>query len=202
MYCLNNENNRLLVSRFQLLDAKIVNHALKALRVIKKKNLVNIFARRLFGSKIKSMDILIPYLHYIGIMTLMGSLIAEHLFLKPGLSASRIRSLAGVDLVYGLAAIVVLATGLLRWFVYGKGSDFYLSNPLFHAKLTLFVLLGVLSIFPTIKFLKWRKQITNGKAPDTSDRNIRKMLMFVRIELLIVVIIPLLAVMIARGVGM
>jgi len=147
------------------------------------------------------MYILIPYLHYIGIMTLMGSLIAEHLILKPGLSKPQIKLLAMVDLIYGLSAILVLATGLLRWFVYGKGNDYYLSNPLFHAKITLFVTIGILSIFPTIKFLKWRRQINNGQEPQIGEKVIKRQLLFIRIELFLVIIIPLLAVMIARGVG-
>lgn len=147
------------------------------------------------------MDILIPYLHFIGIMTLMGSLISEHLILKPSISKEQIKSLATIDLIYGLSAIVVLTTGLLRWFVYGKGYDFYMGTPLFHIKLTLFIVLGILSIFPTIKILKWRKQIKRGEEPDISEKGVKKLLMFIRIELLIIVIIPLLAVLIARGSG-
>lgn len=148
------------------------------------------------------MQILIPYLHYISIMALMGSLISEHLILKPRLSAQQIRSLAGIDFVYGISAILVLVTGLLRWFVYGKGSEFYLSNPLFHTKLTLFVILGVLSIFPTVKFLKWRKQVKKGEDPTIEEKTVKRLLMYIRIELLLVAVMPLLAVMIARGVGM
>lgn len=148
------------------------------------------------------MQILIPYLHYISIMALMGSLISEHLILKPRLSAQQIRSLAGIDFVYGISAILVLVTGLLRWFVYGKGSEFYLSNPLFHTKLTLFVILGVLSIFPTVKFLKWRKQVKKGEDPAVEEKTVKRLLMYIRIELLLVAVMPLLAVMIARGVGM
>ena len=148
------------------------------------------------------MHILIPYLHYIGIMTIMGSLIAEHLILKPGIGKQQIKSLAAIDLVYGIAAILVLATGLLRWFVYGKGTDFYLTNPLFHTKITLYVIAAVLSIFPTIRFLKWRKQVVNGLEPDTGERIVKRLLLYIRIELLIIAVIPLLAVMIARGVGM
>jgi len=145
--------------------------------------------------------IAVPYLHYIGIMVLMGSLISEHLLLKPQMTNGQIKSLALTDLVYGLAALLVLATGLLRWFVYGKGSDYYLTNPVFHAKLTLFVILALLSIFPTLKFLKWRKQVNNGHEPDLNERTVKRLLMYIRIELLIVAIIPLLAVMLARGIG-
>ena len=147
------------------------------------------------------MTIAVTYLHFIGIMVLMGSLISEHLILKPQMTREQIKSLALTDLIYGMSALIVLSTGLLRWFVYGKGSDYYLSNPMFHAKLTLFVILGILSIFPTMKFLKWRKQVINGQEPDLNQKSVKKMLMFIRIELLILVIIPLLAVMIARGTG-
>lgn len=147
------------------------------------------------------MEIFIPYLHFIAIMALMGSLITEHLLLKPGITGAQIKSLAGIDLVYGLSALVVLGTGLLRWFVYGKGSEFYLSNPIFHVKLTLFMIMGIVSIFPTLKFLKWKKQVKAGSDPTIDEKSIKRTLMFIRIELLIVAILPLLAVMVARGAG-
>lgn len=146
------------------------------------------------------MEIIIPYLHFIGIMSLMGSLITEHLILKPGINKTQIKQLATIDLIYGLAAILVLATGLLRWFVYGKGSDYYLSNPFFHTKLTLFVIMGILSIWPTRRFLIWNKQAKSGQTPEISDKLVKGTLMFIRIELLLVIIIPLLAVFVARGV--
>jgi putative membrane protein len=146
------------------------------------------------------MEIIIPYIHYLGIMVLMGSLITEHLVLNPSLTKNQVKSLATVDLIYGLSAILVLATGLLRWFVYGKGYDFYMSTPLFHIKITLFVILGLLSIFPTRKYLKWKKMYKNGLDPDISAKSVKGTLLFIRIELLIVAIIPLLAVMIARGI--
>ncbi len=132
------------------------------------------------------MYILIPYLHYMGIMALMGSLITEHLILKPSISKEQIKSLAVVDAIYGLSVVIVLGTGLLRWFVYGKGYDFYMSTPLFHIKLTLFIIMAILSIFPTMKFLKWRKQVRNGQEPDISEKSVKRLLMFIRIELLLV----------------
>lgn len=134
-------------------------------------------------------------------MALMGSLITEHLLLKPSITKEQIKSLAVVDIIYGLSVVIVLATGLLRWFMYGKGYDFYMSTPLFHIKITLFIIIAVLSIFPTMKFLKWRKQVRNGQEPDVSEKSVKRLLMFIRIELLLVAIIPLLAVMIARGMG-
>ena len=131
----------------------------------------------------------------------MGSLISEHLILKPGISKSQIRSLAMVDLIYGISAGIVLVTGLLRWFVADpKGAAFFNTNPLFHIKVTLFVILAVLSIFPTLKFLKWRKQVINGEDVDVTENDAKKQLMIIRIELLLLAIIPLLAVMVAGGI--
>ena len=149
------------------------------------------------------MSILIPYLHYIGIMSLMGALITEHVVLKPGIKKTEIKSLAMVDLIYGISAAIVLITGLLRWFVVNpKGAEFFTKNPLFHTKLTLFVVIVILSVFPTMKFLKWKKKskLDDNFQPD--NKAVKKQLMFIRIELLLMAIIPLLAVMIAAGVRM
>lgn len=145
------------------------------------------------------MDIVIPYLHFIGIMTLMGTLIAEHLLLKPGMNKQQINQLALVDVFYAASVVIVLTTGLLQWFVYGKNPAFYLSNPVFHTKLTLFFILVILSIIPTIKFLKWRKQFKAGIVPENMDRSVKRLLLYIRFELLIVAIIPLLGVMTAMG---
>ena len=145
------------------------------------------------------MLIIMSYLHILSIMVLAGALIAEHLILKPNMAKDQVKTLAAVDLIYGISAIAVLVTGLLRWFVWGKGSEFYLSNPLFHVKITLFIIIGILSIWPTIRFLKWNKARKKGVEPDTGKKSVNKMLMFIRIELLLLVIIPLLAVMVARG---
>jgi putative membrane protein len=134
-------------------------------------------------------------------MILMGSLISEHLILKPNIGREQIKSLAVIDMIYGISAGLVLISGLLRWFVYGKGVDYYLHNPLFHTKLTLFVVVGILSIFPTVRFLKWRKEVKAGTNPEIDQKTVKKLLIFIRIELLIVALIPLLAVMIARGYG-
>jgi len=149
--------------------------------------------------KIEIMLILTPYLHYIGIMVLMGSLITEYMFLKRDISADGIKSLVTVDLIYIISLVTVLTTGLLRWFLYGKGYDFYMSIPLFHIKLTLFIIVGVLAIFPTMKISKWKKQFKQGTNLEISKKQIKRLLIFIRLEFLIILIIPLLAVLIARG---
>lgn len=149
------------------------------------------------------MNIFIPYLHYLGIMCLMGALITEHVMLKPGISKQQIKSIATVDMIYGIAAVIVLATGLLRWFMVDpKGAEFFNTNPLFHIKVTLFVVAVILSIFPTLKFIKWRNLVARGESVEITKQDTKKQLMFIRIELLLLAIIPLLAVMVSNGVRM
>lgn len=148
------------------------------------------------------MEIIIPYLHFIGIMALMGSLITEHVVLKPGMPLSQYKALGTVDLIYGISAVVVLVTGLLRWFVYGKGAEFYTKNPVFHTKVTLFVIIFIISIFPTIRFIRWSRKARRGEDPQPDARTVKKQLMLIRIQLLLLAIIPLLAVLVARGVGL
>ena len=129
----------------------------------------------------------------------MGALITEHIIINPGMRKPELGNLAIVDGIYGFSALLVLATGLLRWFVIDpKGAEFFTMNHLFHVKVTLFILIAILSIFPTIKFMKWRKLAKSDPNFEPSVRDIKKQLMIIRIELLLLVIIPLLAVMIAN----
>ncbi|MDX1805296.1 MAG: DUF2214 family protein, partial [Alcanivorax sp.] len=83
-----------------------------------------------------------------------------------------------------------------------KGWDFYLANPWFHAKITLFILIVLLSLYPTKVFLGWRKTIAAGHMPEI-DEGLQSRLRGVLVtELHLLVLMPILAAMMARGVGM
>jgi putative membrane protein len=107
-----------------------------------------------------------------------------------------LQRLAKIDRLYGISALVVLIAGLLLWFMVGKDASFYTKNPIFHVKVTLFVVVGILSIFPTLFFAK------QAKSSAASTTVPRKIVMFIRIELLLLLVIPLLAVLMANGVGL
>lgn len=141
------------------------------------------------------------YLHYLSIFVLFALLSIEHLQFKLPLDLPRARQLIVVDMAYGLTAGVVLATGLARVIWFGKGSAYYLGNSLFHAKVGLFVLVALLSILPTFVFLNWRNQLKAGQVPSVSPRQAKQVIMTIRLELLLLLIIPLLAVLMARGYG-
>jgi putative membrane protein len=39
-----------------------------------------------------------------------------------------------------------------------KGRDFYVHNPLFWTKMALFVVVGLISIIPTVAYISWRRR--------------------------------------------
>lgn len=141
------------------------------------------------------------YLHYLSIFALFAVLSIEHVLLKPQPSWAQARSLLRVDMAFGIIAGVVLLTGLARLLWFAKGPDYYLHNGFFHAKVTLFVIIGLLSIVPTVRFLRWRPAVKAGIAPTVSNASVRQMTMIIRLELTLLAVVPLLATLMARGFG-
>ena len=140
-------------------------------------------------------EVLVRYIHFIGIIGLSSALVSEHLLLSKVMTKAQIKRIAIVDGIYGLSAMVTLIAGLLLWFVVGKPANFYTSNGLFHGKITLFLIMAVLSIFPTVFFMKNRKT-------DAEEIEIpKKIVMIIRIELVALLIMPLMASMMAKGFG-
>ena len=109
------------------------------------------------------------------------------------------RRLALYDRVYMFSALAVLATGLLRLTLGAKGAAFYMSNPWFHAKITLFVVIGLCSIPPTLSFLRWQKQARQQPGFVPSESEIRRARRWVMIESHLFILLPLCAVLMARA---
>lgn len=141
-------------------------------------------------------DILIRYLHFLGIFIVFAAVLGQHLLLKGTVPRSIIAKAQRFDIAYAIAVVVVLGTGLLQWFSGAKPAVFYSSNPVFHTKLTLFLVVGLVSIYPSVYLGKQKKG-------DPSEQvTIPKGLVHcVRLELLLLVVMPLLAVIMAKGLG-
>jgi putative membrane protein len=142
--------------------------------------------------------IIVAWLHYIGIMALMAALLGEHLLLKPEPTLPEARTLQRLDLIYGAAATLVLVTGIMRMFL-EKGVSFYLHHGAFHILLTLFVVIGLLSIYPTLVFLRWRKTTGAGQAPQLLPGQFKKLQMIIRMEMTLLLLAPLFAAWMVRG---
>ena len=101
-----------------------------------------------------------------------------------------------MDVVYGIAAVLTLLLGLTLWLWVGKPSEFYSLNPIFQFKLGLFFLLALLSIYPTMFFLRNRKSTADAiEVPPAIG-------LLTKLELVLLFIIPLLAFLMARGIGL
>lgn len=144
-------------------------------------------------------DAVLAYLHYAAMALLFAALFREFQLCRPSSERAAIQALPKTDLLYFAAAAGLLLTGLGRLAFGAMPADFYLGNPIFHAKMGLFLLLGVISAWPTMRFMRWRKRMNTGIQPSPAERHATRKLIVV--ELLVAALIPLLAVLMARGVG-
>lgn len=146
-----------------------------------------------------TIEIIIRYLHFVSIFIVVSTVVAEHLFVKPQMTKAELNRIARLDGLYGVSSIFVLAAGLYLWLGgIGKPAQFYTENLIFLTKVGLFIVVGLLSIYPTVFFLKNRK----GENENELVNIPKSIKMILRIELLILFTIPLLATLMSRGFGL
>ncbi|SAI68335.1 inner membrane protein [Bordetella ansorpii] len=148
------------------------------------------------------LDALLAWFHFLTLFVLVVVLTAEAVLLRPGISSDAVARLVRYDRLYAISAIAVLITGLLRLTLGAKGIAFYTANPWFHAKMGLFVVIGLCSIPPTRRFLRWRRHAQRDPAFVPARDDILGARRWVMIESHLFVLLPLCAVMMARGVGL
>ena len=141
------------------------------------------------------------FLHFIAVFGVFATVFLEWQTMSRAPTYAEARRIQRCDTWYGLFAATVLIAGFLRVYYFEKGSEFYLANPFFYAKLALFVAAGLLSIYPTIRFLKWRTQTRQGQAPAVTDEEYRKIMRAIRGEMVLLVGVALCASLMARGIG-
>ena len=142
------------------------------------------------------LEISIRYLHFISLIALSAAVFAQAFLLRPEMTRREIAQIQRVDILYAVMVVVVLVTGFAQWFWIGKPSRFYSSNPIFHAKLTLFLVIGILSAWPSVFLGRQRK----GDSEETIEVP-KSVTLSVRAEVLLLILMPLLASLMARGVG-
>ncbi|MBO9707758.1 MAG: DUF2214 family protein [Caulobacter sp.] len=148
------------------------------------------------------LDLILAILHHLLIFALVGLLAAELALVRPGVGSNGLKVLGGLDAGYGAVATLILAVGFARVFLGAKGSTFYLSNPVFWAKIAAFAVVGLLSIMPTIAILKWRgraKVDAGYVVPQAEAAGVRRALWA---EVAVFALIPVFAAAMARGYGL
>ncbi|MEP6825512.1 MAG: DUF2214 family protein [Ramlibacter sp.] len=147
------------------------------------------------------LEAILAYLHLLAILTLVVFLSSEAALCRvEWMNGKLVERLVKVDMVYGIASGAVLLTGVARTWWGVKGTSWYWTNPLLHTKLALFVVIGLLSIKPTMMVGRWRKELrTTGALP--ADGEVRLVRRLVMVQAHLLVLIPLAAVFLARGFG-
>lgn len=144
---------------------------------------------------------LMAFLHHLAAFTVVATLAVEVTLFKPPLSAAQARRLLRTDLIFGAAAGVVLIVGMLRVAYFEKGPAYYWRDAFFIIKLAAFLLAGVISIYPTLTFLSWNKDLKAGLVPQVNERRTRSVRMCMMLELTLLVVVVGSAALMARGFG-
>jgi putative membrane protein len=145
-------------------------------------------------------EALLAYAHFVAIFGLAVTLVAELVLLRPAMDAALFRRLRSVDLGYGIAAIGVAITGVLRLTLGAKGAAYYAGDPVFWAKMALFLAVGLLSIPPTVSYLRWRKLAAPDGSLVLSATAYGRTRTLLWVEIGLFCLIPLCATFIAYGV--
>src|SRR5215208_3321405 len=142
---------------------------------------------------------LLAFAHHLAAFTLVAAITAELVLLDRTLSLGQARRIQRVDMVYGTSAGALFVVGLLRVFYFEKGSAYYFDNAFFIVKMSLFVLVALFSIYPTVVFLSWNKLLKAGLSPQPTNVQHRRLRQILLLELLGIVGILLCAPFMARG---
>ncbi len=144
----------------------------------------------------------IAFLHHLAAFTLVGCVVYESIAYHQRMTAAEARRIQRADLIYGISAGALLVVGLLRVFYFEKGLAFYGYSPFFWVKMAAFLAVGLLSIDPTLRYIRWNKTTPQGEAPVISDGEFMRTRLILRLELIGLVVIMLSAAFMARGIGM
>lgn len=146
-----------------------------------------------------TLEAVLASVHLLAILTLVVFLSSQAALCRAEwMNAAVVQRLAKLDMIYGIAAVVLLLTGIARLVLGAKGMSGYVSSPLFHLKMTLFIVAVLLSLKPTFTFRRWKKALdATGQLPAAQEiQQTRKWVMW---QSHLVPVIAVAAVFWARG---
>ena len=156
-------------------------------------------------SKLSVVDTLksasVAYIHYLSFMICFGALVYERISLKSDPNRQEAISMVIADIIYGIAGVALLISGIYRVIKFGQGSYFYTHNPIFWTKIVTFALVGSLSLYPTITYILWAIPLSKGKLPSVTANLVARLKLIINIELFGFSLIPFFATLMARGIG-
>jgi putative membrane protein len=128
--------------------------------------------------------------HHLLVFSLVGVLAAEAGLVRRGMSGADVRRVAKIDAWYGVLAALILVVGFSRAVWGAKGWPYYAENPWFHAKMASFLAVGLLSIPPTVRFIRWRRAQKSGAMDAPDDGEVARVRRWFWLQALFLALVP------------
>lgn len=134
------------------------------------------------------LDVSLAIGHHLLIFSLFGVLVAELVLVCPTMEASGVGRVARIDLWYGILAAFILVLGFSRAIFAAKGWAYYQHNAFFWAKITTFLLIGILSVPPTVSYIHWQRA---GSSPTSAQ--VARVRLYLWAETVLFALLPIFA---------
>jgi len=144
---------------------------------------------------------LIAFGHFVSFFALAAALVLELTLIVESPSIEIAKRIQRADRIIGLSAISVLVFGFLRVIYFEKGSEYYFANTFFQIKLGLFIVAALISLVPTLQFLRWNRELNQGIAPVLTGATVKRLKRIIHWELVLMGGIMLCASLMAKGFG-
>ena len=132
-------------------------------------------------------------IHFCALILLTGALTSEYFLFRRGMSIEQVRKLLIADGLAALALLLLFISGLMQLYAEPQGPIALLQLPSYRLKLVLFMLMALSFGYPSRLFYRWRQSLRRGRAPMVSTQQQLWVIWILRIDLLLLMLIPLLA---------
>ena len=146
-----------------------------------------------------AVDLILAILHHVLVFSLMAIIAIAMVMVRPDIRGREIGRLARIDMMYGILATLIVVAGVLRVFFGLKGVGYYVASPSFWAKMAAFVLVGLLSIAPTMRIARWRRAASADPIFTPPLGEIQGVRRIIHIEAGLFLLIPVFAAAMARN---
>ena len=141
-------------------------------------------------------------IHYLSILVLFGCVYGMLLFWRTQVNTYNFRTLLWLHVAYWVSLMLVLVSGLARAGWTEKGMAFYMANPWFHAKVTVFVVIILISLYPVKVMGAWRRSAVDAEVPPVTPELQKTLRRTLVAEIHLISLMPVFGALMARGVGM
>jgi putative membrane protein len=143
---------------------------------------------------------LLAAFHLLGLVLGFLGIVNRTAALRAPIDADGVRRVFRADSVWGISALILVSTGLMRAFSgFEKGTRYYLGNTMFWNKMALLATILLLELWPMVVLIRWRIAAARGGPVDTGRSRVLRRISMVQTVLLVLMVFA--ATAMARGIG-